>query len=315
MLGRHPRAVHNQRAGGRIEKVVAHAEAVGGPPRFGRIVANFECRVQRARARVEPDIGRKVGGVHVYSHAGITLPHRAGLPAHRVYAVAAQFRTQAVALQQMQNPAELGMRLVAELARLQPRHFEAGILQQLMDLARRVFAIVPRIHLARALRRTDVGVKESGMVALQDSRDAAQRGDIRRGQHQVAARLQDPVDLAHQVHRVFEEVLDQFAADHRGEVGVGIRKHVLLGIEVIDLAREGLAVRGCHRAMVAAAQFPVVAAAHFAVAEYASQRGSDLQIGAHLQHAIAGGAGRRDFQRLEQSRLMRIEILRRRLTG
>ena len=79
------------------------------------------------------------------------------------------------------------------------------------------------------------------MVALQNSRDAAQRGDIGRGQHQVAAGFQDAVDLAHQVHRIFEQVLDQLAADHRGEVLVGIGEDVLLGIEVIDLAGEGLA--------------------------------------------------------------------------
>ena len=81
------------------------------------------------------------------------------------------------------------------------------------------------------------------MVALQDRRDAAQRGDVRRGQHQVAAGLQDAVDLAHQVHRVFEQVLDQLAAEHGGEVLVGVGEAVLLGVEEIDVALEGFAAR------------------------------------------------------------------------
>ena len=165
-------------------------------------------------------------------------------------------RAQAIPLQQMQHPAELRMRLVAELARLQPRHFEPGVLQQLVNLARRVFAIVPRVHLAGAFRRPDVGVKESRMIALQNARDAAQRRDVRRGQHQVAARPQNAVDLAHQVHRVFEQVLDQLAAEHRGEVRVGIRKRVLLGVEVIDLALESARLPPRSRCVVAAAPAP-----------------------------------------------------------
>ena len=79
------------------------------------------------------------------------------------------------------------------------------------------------------------------MVALQDRRDAAQGRDVRRGHHEVAARFQDAVDLAHQVHRVFEQMLDQFAAEHRGEMSVGVGKAVLLGVEVVDVAVEGLA--------------------------------------------------------------------------
>ena len=139
-----------------------------------------------------------------------------------------------------------------------------------MDFARRVFAIVPRVHLARALRRPDVGVEKAGMIALQDGRDAAQRGDVGRGQHQVAAGLQDAVDLAHQVHRVFEQVLDQLAAEHGGEVAVGIREDVLLGVEVIDVALEDFSPSAeVTRAMIAAPQLAVVAAAHLAVAELA----------------------------------------------
>ena len=77
----------------------------------------------------------------------------------------------------MDDPAELGMRLVAEFAGLQQGHFEAGILQQLVDFARRIFAIVARVDFAGALRGPYVSVEEAGMIALQDARDAAQRGD------------------------------------------------------------------------------------------------------------------------------------------
>ena len=66
----HARAVHNQRAGGGIEEVIAYAETLARAPGVGRIVADRKGRVQRARTRVEPDIGLQVSGVHVYSHAG-----------------------------------------------------------------------------------------------------------------------------------------------------------------------------------------------------------------------------------------------------
>ena len=43
--------------------------------------------------------------------------------------------------------------------------------------------------------------------------------------------------------------------------------------------------------MIATAQFAVVAAAHFAVAELRAQRRRDLQVRAHLQHAIVRRPG------------------------
>src|ERR1035438_8445778 len=60
--------------------------------------------------------------------------------------------------------------------------------------------------------------------------------------------------------------------------------------------------------MVGAAQLPVVAAAHFAVAELVAQGRRDLEVGAHFQDAVAGRAGRRDFERLEEARGMRVEV-------
>jgi hypothetical protein len=45
------------------------------------------------------------------------------------------------------------------------------------------------------------------------------------------------------VHRIFEEVLDQLAAEDRGEVGVVVGEAVFLGVEQLDIAGEGLAGR------------------------------------------------------------------------
>ena len=135
-----------------------------------------------------------------------------------------------------------------------------------MDLARRVLAIVARIHFAR-LGGPYVGVKESRMISLQNRRHTAQRRDVRRREHEVSAGLQNAIDLTHQVHRIFEQVLDQLAAEHRGEVSVGVRKAILLRVEMIDVALEGLAFARRHRAMVRAPERAVVAAADLAIAE------------------------------------------------
>src|ERR1043165_3967058 len=45
------------------------------------------------------------------------------------------------------------------------------------------------------------------MVALQNSGDTAECGAVGRCQHEMPAGLEDAVDLAHQVHRVVEQVL------------------------------------------------------------------------------------------------------------
>ena len=65
----------------------------------------------------------------------------------------------------------------------------------------------------------------------------------------------------------------QLAAEHRGEVFVGVREHVLLGVEVIDGAVEDFAGFAGDFAFVDAAEFAVVAAAHFAVAELVRSAG------------------------------------------
>ena len=147
-LGMGARAIHDQGSGLGIEEVVAHAEAFGGAPGVERIVADFEIGVHRPRAGVELDRrapGRRRSCVEP---AGIAFAHGPGLPADGVDAVAAQVGAQPVALQQMQDPAELGVRLVAEFAGFEQRHLEAGVLQQLVNLARRVFAIVARVDFA-----------------------------------------------------------------------------------------------------------------------------------------------------------------------
>jgi len=115
------------------------------------------------------------------------------------------------------------MRQVAKLASLQPVHLEPGVYQQLVNLARRVFAIVPRVALA-GFAGTQIGMEKAGMVPLQNGRQAAQAGDVRRGQHEVAARFEDAVHFAHQVHGVREQVLDQLAAQHGREMLVRVWK-------------------------------------------------------------------------------------------
>ena len=86
-------------------------------------------------------------------------------------------------------------------------------------------------------------MKESGMIALQDRRDAAQRRQIRRGQHQVAARFEDAVHLQHQMHWIVEQVLDELTAQHGREILIGIGKWILFRVEEIDVTGELFAVR------------------------------------------------------------------------
>src|SRR5689334_18430347 len=130
----------------------------------------------------------------------------------------------------MHYPAMLRMRLVAKRPGLQQSHFEAGILQKLMNLARSVLTIVPRVDFAFGIR-LDIGVEEAGVIALKDRGDRPKRSDIGSGEHQIAAVLQNAVDFAHEVHRIFEEMLDELAAEHGREMAVRVRETVLLSVE------------------------------------------------------------------------------------
>ena len=76
----------------------------------------------------------------------------------------------------------------------------------------------------------------------------------------------------------FGQVLDQFAAEHGVEVFVRIREAILLGVEVIDLALERLAVVGLHGFAIGTPEFAVVAAAHLAIAELRFERRRDLEV-------------------------------------
>src|ERR1051326_3660066 len=144
---------------------------------------------------------------------GITIDYRSGLPAHGEDAFAAQRSVETVALEQMDDPGILGRRLVAKRAGFQAHDGESGILQQLLNLARRVLAVMSRVGFARG-RRPHVCVKKSRMKALQNRRDTAQRRQVRRGQNQVAARFENAVHLRHQMHGILEQVLDKLAAQH-----------------------------------------------------------------------------------------------------
>jgi len=140
-LGSHSRAIYDQRSGIGVEQMDPNEETVRGTPRFARLVTDFKLR--RSLPVAGPGLPRIqiCRRLHVYSHPG-SVPAPRRLAAHRVNAIAAQRRVQPVAFQQMHHPAELGMRQVAKLASLQPVHLKPGVYQQLVNLARRVFAIV-----------------------------------------------------------------------------------------------------------------------------------------------------------------------------
>src|SRR5262245_25301993 len=98
-------------------------------------------------------------------------------------------RRQFVAVEQPLDPGVLGMRLVAEGTSLEKHDGEAGVFQKLMDLARRVFTVVARLGFSLG-GRFDIGVKKSGMIALEDGGEPSQRRDVGRGEHEMSAGLQ-----------------------------------------------------------------------------------------------------------------------------
>jgi len=110
------------------------------------------------------------------------------------------------------------------------------------------------------------------------------------------------------VHGIFEQVLDEFAAEDGREVLVGVREAVLLGVEVVDVAGEGFAPGGGNDLVVDLPEPPVLAAANIDVAELAFERRRDLHVCAHFEDAVARAAVRRDFEGLREAGLMRIEI-------
>jgi hypothetical protein len=69
------------------------------------------------------------------------------------------------------------------------------------------------------------------MVAFQYRCHAAQTGDIRRSQHQMPAGLDDAIHLAHHVHGIFDEVLDELAAEDGVEPGVVVREAIFFRVE------------------------------------------------------------------------------------
>jgi hypothetical protein len=63
-LGPHPRAVHDDGAGFRVENVIADAEAFSRAPGHLRVVLNFELGVRGSLRRIQLDFRREVGGAH-----------------------------------------------------------------------------------------------------------------------------------------------------------------------------------------------------------------------------------------------------------
>src|SRR5436853_7725317 len=121
--------------------------------------------------------------------ARIALFDRARLAPNCVDAVAATIGIEPVALQEMPDPAEFGVRLVTELAGFEQRDLETRILQKLVNLARRVLAIVAGVDLARSVGGLDIRVEKSGVVALENAGEPAERRDVRCGQHEVSTWL------------------------------------------------------------------------------------------------------------------------------
>src|SRR5579883_1413260 len=105
------------------------------------------------------------------------------------------------------------------------------------------------------------------MEALQDPGDGAKRGDIRSGEHQMASRPENPIDLRHHEHRISRQVLKQLAAQDGGEKSIGVRKAVAFGVKQVDAALELLAGFAGDRFTRVLARAPVVASENFAIAE------------------------------------------------
>src|SRR6185312_13275031 len=86
--------------------------------------------------------------------------HRAGLLPQRVNTVATQVLMHVVALKQMVHPSMLRMRLVQKLTRFEAYDFEPGVSQQVLDLHRHVFTIVPGLSLLALAARPDISREE-----------------------------------------------------------------------------------------------------------------------------------------------------------
>src|SRR5215831_8979253 len=83
---------------------------------------------------------------------------------------------------------------------------------------------------------------------------------------------------------------------------------IFLGVEVVDRALECFTVFAGDLTMIGAAEFTVVAAANFAIAELGAQSGCDLEVRPHLENAIVEPARRGDLECFDEPRLMRVQI-------
>ena len=176
-----------------------------------------------------------------------------------------------------------------------------------MNLPRRVLPIVPRVDFPR-LRRFDVRVKESGVIALEDCRDSTERRDVRCRHDEVASGFQDPVHLGHEVHGVLEQMFDQFAAQNGRKVVVLIGKSVLFGVKMVNLARKFVSFGRFYGPKVGPPELPVVAPPNFPVSQLRLQGRRDLEIGPHFENPVAGSARRRNLQRLDQPGFVGFEV-------
>ena len=89
-------------------------------------------------------------------------------------------------------------------------------------------------------------------------------------------------------------MLQQLAAQHRGEICVGVGEAVLFGVEQVHVADKLVPIPAADCSAIHLAGRTVVAATHFAIAETGFERRRDLQIDTHLENAIVCTARRRD---------------------
>src|SRR5438046_115935 len=85
-----------------------------------------------------------------YRRSGIqprrpALAHRPGFASHGVDSVTAMFSRQDVRFQKVPDPAQLGVRFVAERPSVEQLDVEAGVAKEVRNLSRGVFPVMARI--------------------------------------------------------------------------------------------------------------------------------------------------------------------------
>jgi aryl-alcohol dehydrogenase-like predicted oxidoreductase len=101
----------------------------------------------------------------------------------------------------------------------------------------------------------------------------------------LTARLQNPIHLGHEKHRVLSQMLQQLAAKNRGKIFVGIWKAILFGVEQIDLyqlhwpAPQPIAeTAGACAALLEAGKIRAIGVSNFSVAQLEEWRATGVPL-------------------------------------